>query len=238
MCRFAKRCENFYPDSDSPSNCLLICQKNPLALSLALMPDRYIEREFKSDDPNRTVVDFNKTIPPRNQPRNDRLQEEYDDMVSVTQELENETIEFNPKIDIASKAKANTVDIGNLIAKTDERRNSTKMDDDVTQAIIDNVTDDGDEVKLHPLDDISFEPVERIAVADQPNEPKNAEIYIKTRERGRPKMSDDEKEESRVKRKAEKEEEEKRKHQEAIDRRAAMKERIRKKKKKKKKVNE
>jgi len=235
MCRFAKRCENFYPDSDSPTNCLLICQKNPLSLSLALMPDRYIEKDFRFKDPDKTVVSMDKEVEPRNRSKNDRLQEDYDELVSVTQDLENETIDFDPTIDIASKAKANTVDLSDLITRSDKRRNSTEMSADVTKAIVDSVTDDGEGTVMHPLDDINFEPVERIAVADQPDEPDNPKVYVKTRERGRPKMSEEEKEESRIRREGEKIEEDERKQQEAIDGRNRMKEKIRKKKKKKNK---
>jgi len=235
MCRFAKRCENFYADPDSPGNCLLLCQKNPLALSIALMPDRYVEID-RPVDPNQTVLDLKKEdTTPRN--RNVVLQEEYDEMVTATQDLDNESVEFEYDLgkDLEDKFKSSVTNMDKLLKRTNDNRNSTEMDAEVTQAIKDNVTDHEEPV-LHPLDEINFEPVERIAVADQPDTPDNPKVYIKTRDRGRPKMSEEEKEISRVKREREKEFEEEKKHQDAIDRREAMKKKVAKKKKTKKKV--
>ncbi len=236
MCRFASRCENFYPDPDDKSNCLLLCQKNPLALAIALMPDRYVEKD-RPVDPDRKILKLSDEDV-SSQDRRERVQEEYDEMVTATQDLDNEVVEFefDPEQDLIDKFKKNkSANIPNLIKRVTETRSSTKMDDDVEQAIIDNVTDDGtNQQKLHPLDEINFEPVERIAVADQPDTPDNPEVYVKTRERGRPKMTDEEKETSRIKREEEKEAEKDRKQEEAIEARRRMKERVAKKKKKKK----
>lgn len=238
MCRFAKRCENFYPDQDNPSNCLLLCQKNPLALAIALMPDRYVEKDVRLDNQERIdkVVKMDKNIPTK-PTRKEMLDEEYEEMVSATQDLENETIEFefDPEGDIADKLKTATGDdLTDLIKKTDDSRNKTEIDPEISQAIEDNITE-YDTPVLHPLDEINFELEERVSIADQPDEPQNAEIYVKTRDRGRPKMSDEEKEESRIRREEEKKIEQQRKDEEAIERRRKMKEKIKKKKTTKKK---
>lgn len=234
MCRFAKRCENFYPDQDNPSNCLLLCQKNPLALAIALMPDRYVEKDVRLDNQERIdkVVKMDKSIPQK-PTRKEMLDEQYEEMVTATQDLDNEVIEFefDPEADIADKLKsAPKDDLADLIKKTDKSRNETVIDPAISQAIEDNIQDH-DEVVLHPLDEINFELEERVSVADQPDEPQNAEIYIKTRDRGRPKMTDEEKEESRIKREEEKKIEQQRKDEEAIERRNKMKEKVKRRKK-------
>ncbi len=233
MCRFAKRCENFYPDQDNPSNCLLLCQKNPLALAIALMPDRYVEKDVRLDNQERIdkVVRMDKSVPEK-ATRKEVLDDEYEEMVSATQDLDNEVIEFkfDPEADIADKlATGHPSDLSTIIKKTEKNRNVTIIDPEISQAIEDNITDH-DAPVLHPLDEINFELDERVVIADQPDEPQNAEIYIKTRDRGRPKMTDEEKEESRVRREEEKKIEQQRKDDEAIERREKMKRKIAKKK--------
>jgi len=235
MCRFAKRCENFYPDQNNKSNCLLLCQKNPLALAIALMPDRYVEREAQNKPVDKKVVTMEKELP--KQPnRKQKLDDEYKEMVSATQELDNEVIEFefDPEGDIASKLTEPSGNIEALIKRTESNRNSTVIDEEMSKAIDDNINDNNAPV-VHPLDEINFEAVERTAVADQPDEPHNAEVYIKTRERGRPKMTEEEKEISRVKREEEKAILEKEKHEEALRRRAEMKKKVAEKRSKKSK---
>jgi len=236
MCRFNKRCENFYPDQDNPSNCLLLCQKNPLALAIALMPDRYVERDVRDRTVDKKVISMDKKIPDK-ATRKETIDDEYEEMVTATQELDNEVVEFefDPEGDIASKLTAPSDDLSALIKKTEENRNSTVLDKEVSQAIEDNITDH-DEVKVHPLDEINFEPVERVAIIDQPKEPDNAEIYIKTRERGRPKMTDKEKAKAQLKRDKEKVIRDEEKREEAIKRRVDMKAKVAKNRAKKKKL--
>lgn len=231
ICRFAKRCENFYPDQDNPSNCLLLCQKNPLALAIALMPDRYIEKNVRLNEPERKIVNMTKDVP-KKPTRKEQLDDDYEELVSATQELDNEVIEFefDPEADIADKLQsAPQDDLSKLIEKTEKNRNAREIDPEISQAIIDN-TQDNEEPVLHPLDEINFELEERVSVADQPQEPQNAEIYIKKRDRGRPPMTDEEKEESRIRREEEKKIEQQKKDEDAIKRRDAMKKKIKKKK--------
>lgn len=236
MCRFASRCENFYPDPNSDGSCLLLCQKNPLALALALMPDRYVEKNITVDDSHKKILNMKKELP-KKASRNEMLDDQYKEMVSATQELENEVIEFNfdPEKDIAEKIKRNSNnDISSLIKTVNENRNSTILDEDVSKAIEDNIQEH-EAIELHPLDEIKFEPIERIAVADQPTEPHNAKVYIKTRERGRPKMSEDEKADAKIIRDAEKIEEEKLKEIEAKERSRKLAEKLKKRNEDKKK---
>jgi len=230
MCRFANRCENFYPDNDNARQCLLLCQKNPLALAIALMPDRYVEKDLSYENVDNKVVNMTKEVPEK-ATRKEVMDEEYEEMVTATQDLDNEVIEFefDPEGDIASKLSVPTNDIDTLIKKTAKSRNSTILDEKVSQAIEDNIQDN-EPVEVHPLDDINFEPVERTAVADQPNQPKNAEVYIKTRERGRPKMTNEQKEVAKVKRDKEKAILEKEREQELLASREAMKKKVAKKK--------
>lgn len=234
MCRFARRCDNFYPDTNNPSNCLLICQKNPLALSIALMPDRYIEKQIKmAEEDQEKKINLTQELPVR-KTRAEQLQKDYEELVSVTQDLENEVVEYKPDFDMKTKLKAKSNDIAGLIKKTNIKRNATIIDEEMSQAIKDSFTDH-ETIELHPLDEIDFTPIERIGIANEPEKPNNPEIYIKTRERGRPKMSDEEKETARVQREEEKTIRNKEKDDEAIEKRKAMKKRVAKKKKKKKK---
>ncbi len=227
MCRFAKRCENFYPDPDDTKQCLLICQKNPLALSLALMPDRYVEKD-RPRTPDEKKIDLTQDIPQR-KTRNEMMEKDYEEIVTATQELENEVIEYEPNFDIDDKFKASEVDIDNLIKKTNEKMNSTIVDEEMMDAIEDSFTEH-DQVASHPLDNITFEATERTAVIDEPSKPNNPEKYIKIRGRGRPKMTEEEKEEARIKRDKEKIIVNKKKEDDALKRRETMKKRIAKKK--------
>lgn len=225
MCRFKKRCDNFHPDPDDKGNCVLLCQKNPNALALALMPDRFIEKES-----NKGERDLEKKIDLTHEPsepktKNELYKEDYEELLTVTQELDNEVIDYKPNFNVDDKLKANPANISSLIKKTDKSRNNTILDKEVSQAIEDSFTDH-DETRLHPLDEINFEPTETLSVADQPEKPVNAEIYIKTRDRGRPPMSAEEKEEARLIREQEKLVEEQEKEKEALQRRAEMKRKV------------
>jgi len=229
MCRFSSRCENYYPDPENTSNCLLLCQKNPLALSIALMPDRYLERDTTDRKERTKKVELSQD-PSDFKPKAEKMQDEYDEMVSATQELDNEVIEYNPSLNIEDDS--DSVDIDMLIKKVTDNRNKIDLDSEITDAIEDSFTEH-DEVAVHPLDEINFTPVERVAVADQPDAPNNPAIYIKTRGRGRPKMSEDEKKVASEKRDEEKEERDKIKEEEAVKRRANLKKRFEQSKKKK-----
>jgi len=217
MCSFAKRCSNFIPENDDPRKCVLLCSRNPSAMIISLLPDRFYE---PVKDSNEGVDKLVNAIPRENVEYADRFKptiskskdEQMEDMIKTYQESEGEMLEYDEEIVKPTKF---------LIPKDILSKKVKQATDD--PAIAEAIEGEEATANVVQLPDASLIPVEATLVADTDVKKPNVKNYIRTGKVGRPPMSDEEKADAKSKRDEENAIEQEQKDKDAILRADALK---------------
>jgi len=217
MCSFARRCSNFIPENDDPRKCVLLCSRNPSAMIISLLPDRFYEPVKDSEEGVEKVLN---AIPRQNVEYADKFKsnepkskdEQMEDMIKTYQDSEGEVMEYEEEIAKPTKF-LNPKDI---MKKVSPKPSDDKM---IAEAI------EGEEptTNVIQLPDMKIVPAEQTLVAETDIKKPNVKNYIPTGNVGRPKMSDEEKETAKGKRDIVKAIEQKQKDADAIERSARLK---------------
>jgi len=207
MCSFAKRCSNFIPENDDPRKCVLLCSRNPNAMIISLLPDRFYEEVKDSEEGNEKVLKALASKDRFVETKPKTKDEQMEEMIKTYQDSEGEVLEYEEDIVKPTKFLSPTDILGKKV-------NPLSNDEKINEAI------EGEEptTNVVQLPDASLIPTEATLVADTDTKKPNVKNYIRTGNVGRPKMSDDEKENAKEKRDVIKGIEQEQKDADAIER--------------------